>query len=99
MPFEDVPVVTIIFWVVTQDKRPTVPEGLAEQLGNPAGLEEYVSLMHACWARDPALRPSFSEVVAQLRALRRRGHAILGSTVSTAQELAPKSSVSTIASQ
>lgn len=97
VPFEDVPVVTIIFWVVTQDKRPPVPEDLAEQLGSPQGLEEYVTLMRACWARDPALRPTFSEIVVQLRALRRRGQS-LSTTPSTLRALAPWSSTSTVPS-
>ena len=39
----------------------------------PAGpmgqYDEYVALMQACWARDPAQRPGFEEVSARLRAM------------------------------
>lgn len=73
VPFEDVPVVTIIFWVVSQDKRPALPADLRTQLGDPPGLDEYIHLMQACWARDPAARPTFSQVAAQLRLIRRKG--------------------------
>lgn len=31
------------------------------------GLSRYVSLLQACWAQDPAARPSFADILAELR--------------------------------
>ncbi|KAL4423315.1 hypothetical protein ABPG77_006110 [Micractinium sp. CCAP 211/92] len=35
-----------------------------------AGLDAYVALMRRCWAQDPAERPTFEQVIPELRALR-----------------------------
>lgn len=50
--------------------RPEVPP--REELPGPdsatfSGLDAYLQLMEACWAQDPATRPSFEEVVPRLR--------------------------------
>jgi len=34
----------------------------------PAGLPRYLALMQRCWAADPAARPGFQEIAAELRA-------------------------------
>ncbi|KAI7844896.1 hypothetical protein COHA_001545 [Chlorella ohadii] len=52
--------------------RPAVPP--ANELPGPgasnfASLDEYCSIMRACWAQDPGERPTFSDVAPRLRAL------------------------------
>ena len=34
-----------------------------------AGLPDYLSLMHDCWAQEPATRPTFAVVISRLRAM------------------------------
>jgi hypothetical protein len=34
---------------------------------------DYTSLSHACWAHDPALRPSFADIVRRLKAMSEPG--------------------------
>ena len=36
-------------------------------LGSPEDLEGYIALIHSCWAQDPALRPSFQDIISYLR--------------------------------
>lgn len=55
-----------------QGDRPAIPP--RESLPGPdtatwAGLAPYCALMQACWAADPAARPSFAAVIDQLRRL------------------------------
>ena len=35
--------------------------------GTFGGMADYVALMRACWEQDPAARPSFGQVIAELR--------------------------------
>ncbi|PRW39272.1 Serine threonine- kinase CTR1 [Chlorella sorokiniana] len=58
--------------IIRQGGRPEVPP--REALPGPdtadwAGLDDYVRLMRACWAPQPEHRPSFDEVVQQLKLL------------------------------
>ena len=52
-------------------ERPPVPGAAGVRgLGGraPAGLPRYLALMQRCWAADPAARPGFQEIAAELRA-------------------------------
>ncbi len=54
--------------VVDQQQRPELPEDLALLPGPPLRqMAAYGALMQACWATDPAGRPSFEGVISQLR--------------------------------
>lgn len=58
--------------LVSSGGRPEVPP--REELPgadppDPASLDAYCALMSACWAQDPAQRPTFDEVVQRLEAL------------------------------
>jgi hypothetical protein len=56
---------------VLAGERPPVPGAAGVRgLGGaaPAGLPRYVALMQRCWAADPAARPGFQEIAAELRA-------------------------------
>lgn len=44
------------------EQLPGMPEG-----GPPEGLDEYVSLLQRCWAQDPEQRPTFADIIPQLR--------------------------------
>ena len=58
----------VVIMVVDQQQRPELPEDAALLPGPPLrSMPAYVQLMHACWATDPAARPSFEGVIAQLR--------------------------------
>jgi hypothetical protein len=61
-------------WAVVTEiqagRRPVVPP--AAQLGlrpTPSGLDAYVALMQRCWAQQPQDRPSFEQIMAELRAI------------------------------
>lgn len=70
---------------VTHGGRPPIPalEQLPLQTPDAASYQAYVSLMQRCWAQDPAARPDFSAVVAELKwvpqACRERSRVRLGS--------------------
>jgi hypothetical protein len=51
-------------------KLPAAEELPAGELGQYAA---YAELVGACWARDPAARPTFEEVVDRLRAIMQAG--------------------------
>ncbi|GAB4822160.1 hypothetical protein N2152v2_009206 [Parachlorella kessleri] len=57
--------------LVTEGKRLQVPEPakLPGHGGNFVGLGDYIDLMHKCWAQAPEDRPTFDEVLAELRDL------------------------------
>lgn len=58
-PYRNVPNFTV-YRVIEQDLRPSVP---------PDACVPFVQLMKRCWARDPALRPNFEEIVEQLEVI------------------------------
>ena len=47
--------------------RPGVPPPAALPGGGFAELDAYVALMKRCWAQNPYDRPSFAELVPELR--------------------------------
>ncbi len=55
--------------LVTGGGRPLAPtpEQLQTRGGSFEGLDAYVQLMQRCWAHDPAGRPSFQDIAAELR--------------------------------
>jgi serine/threonine protein kinase len=59
-PYEGLPTATVFYRVAIEGARPEVPDGM------PA---EYAGLMTACWASDPAARPTFRQVYARLTPL------------------------------
>ena len=46
-----------------ENKRPTLPQ-------TRISSTTLTALLHACWDRDPALRPSFKRIAAELKLLR-----------------------------
>ena len=48
-------------------ERPAVPDADAE-----AAPEGFMALMHELWAQDPVARPTFTEALERLRAMRGR---------------------------
>lgn len=57
--------------MITSGERLPVPS-LAELPGTPPPATlygAYVALMRRCWAQDPGARPSFSEVIVELRGI------------------------------
>ena len=44
-------------------------EELPDRGGGFSALDDYVALIHSCWATDPAERPSFKDLIPRLRAL------------------------------
>ena len=60
--------VQVVILVVDQQQRPELPEDAAELPGRPLRhMRAYADLMRACWATDPAQRPTFAGVIARLR--------------------------------
>ncbi len=58
----------VVILVVDQQQRPELPEDAAELPGRPLRhMAAYADLMRACWATDPAQRPTFAGVIARLR--------------------------------
>ena len=43
------------------------PEALPGRAPEPAAYEAYTALMRRCWAQRPEERPSFAEVIGDLR--------------------------------
>jgi serine/threonine protein kinase len=56
----------IISWLL-EGQRPRVPDELAG--GRFEGIDRYTSLMERCWAQDAESRPSFAELVPELRSI------------------------------
>lgn len=59
---------------VSKGNRPPIPAaavlpGPADGQPSPAALAAYVALMQRCWAQDPAQRPDFQGVAAELAAV------------------------------
>ena len=53
-----------------EGERPALPADAAALPGGTfPGLPAYVALLQRCWAQEPQARPSFDDIVAQLRAL------------------------------
>lgn len=50
--------------VVEKDKRPSKPDADSEAYDLCGLTEEIWTMMELCWLRDPALRPSASELAA-----------------------------------
>lgn len=44
------------------EQLPGMPES-----GPSEGLDEYVALLQRCWAQDPEQRPTFADIIPQLR--------------------------------
>ncbi|ELR15122.1 protein kinase domain containing protein, partial [Acanthamoeba castellanii str. Neff] len=59
-PWQGMQPMQIAYGVVHQSMRPPIPPGTAPPL---------VHLMQQCWHQDPAQRPSFTEILQQLKAL------------------------------
>ena len=60
--------VQVVILVVDQQQRPELPEDPADLPGRPLRhMHAYDDLMRACWATDPAQRPTFAGVIARLR--------------------------------
>ncbi|RZC58865.1 hypothetical protein C5167_006163 [Papaver somniferum] len=57
-PYDDLHYGAIIGGIVSNTLRPAVPESCDA---------DWKSLMERCWSADPAERPSFAEIVNQLR--------------------------------
>lgn len=70
LPWSDTSV-WLIVGKVLEGARPEVPapEQLPSFDGPPASLKDYVALMDRCWDQDPAKRPDFGEIAAELRQL------------------------------
>jgi len=56
----------IISWLL-EGQRPRVPDELAG--GRFEGIDRYTALMERCWAQDAESRPTFAEVVPELRSI------------------------------
>lgn len=52
---------------VMNGERLAVPPVASLPGGGFSGLDDWLALMHACWAHDPPERPSFEEVTSALR--------------------------------
>eukprot|EP01047_Picozoa_sp_COSAG01_P013300 COSAG01_NODE_620_length_14784_cov_49.916718_5_plen_1572_part_00 len=50
----------IPMWMATKDARPDIPPGCPKP---------WALLMQACWAAEPAMRPTFDDIAAALRAM------------------------------
>lgn len=55
--------------LVNNGGRPEVPAPAALRGGAFPGLPAYTALLRRCWAQNPYDRPSFAELVPELRAL------------------------------
>lgn len=60
MPFEGMSNLQAAYAAAFKNVRPTIPDGLPEEL---------VFLLQSCWAEDPNMRPTFSQVVQILTTL------------------------------
>eukprot|EP00250_Pteridium_aquilinum_P008092 c17663_g1_i1 orf=764-1978(+) len=60
MPFEGMSNLQAAYAAAFKNVRPGIPDGLPEEL---------VSIMQSCWAEDPNMRPTFSQVVQTLATL------------------------------
>ena len=56
-----------IYKDISSGGRPPIPEPGSIPGGGFPGLPAYLALMQRCWAEQPAERPAFAEVVAELR--------------------------------
>ena len=70
LPWFDTPTVWNIVGKVQNGGRPALPP-LSELPGlKPSdSLDAYIALMERCWAQDPATRPDFKTIAAELRTL------------------------------
>jgi serine/threonine protein kinase len=64
IPFREIPAFRIP-GVVVKGQRPTIPSEVLKH-----APKEYIQLLHKCWHHNPAKRPSFTEIIAQLALLR-----------------------------
>ena len=85
LPFEKLTQYQIMLAVGEKAGRPDIPLAGSSTLrgGSFSGYAEYVVLMEACWAQDPAARPGFDHIIAVLRNIAAK----LGSTASTSQKI------------
>lgn len=60
MPFEGMSNLQAAYAAAFKNVRPSIPEGLPEEL---------VNILQSCWAEDPNMRPTFSQVVGNLTSL------------------------------
>ncbi|PSC73896.1 Serine threonine-kinase CTR1 isoform A [Micractinium conductrix] len=70
LPFLDLSNFQIMLAVTQQGQRPAIKDqwGAAQYPGGTfIGYNEYVALMQRCWADDPAARPTFEQIIADLR--------------------------------
>jgi hypothetical protein len=69
LPWEGANLYQLVFMVSRGERLPIPPPGElpgAEALG-PADFEAYVSIIRRCWAQEPSERPSFADIIAELR--------------------------------
>ncbi len=64
----------IIHQLVQRGERPKIPPltelpGFTDIELPETSINAYIALMNRCWAQDPAIRPDFKTVAAELRAL------------------------------
>lgn len=71
LPFQQLSQYQIMLTVGEKGGRPEIPAPSSPALHGGAfpGYDEYVALMHACWAQDAAARPGFDHIIAVLRGL------------------------------
>ena len=60
----------LVFMITSGERLPIPPLPELPGAAPPAELyDAYVRLMQRCWAQDPAQRPPFAEVIAELRGI------------------------------
>lgn len=70
LPWFDTPTVWNIVGNVQKGSRPTLPSKSELPGLNPSdSIDAYVTLMQRCWAQDPAARPDFNTIAAELRTM------------------------------
>ncbi|KAK9845513.1 hypothetical protein WJX81_008391 [Elliptochloris bilobata] len=71
LPWEDLGPFQIMCAISEKGERPEVPSEAPGALpgGTFPGFLAYCALMRRCWGEDPAARPSFEAIIAELRSL------------------------------
>jgi hypothetical protein len=70
LPWFDTPTVWNIVGNVLKGDRPVLPsKSELPGLAASDSIDAYVSLMQRCWAQDPAARPDFNTIAAELRTM------------------------------
>lgn len=71
LPFAAMKPFQMIVYIGSQGGRPEIPPPGSPLIrgGTFPGYDDYLALMRACWAENPADRPAFDQVIASLRAI------------------------------